>query len=121
MKTHVVKLLVLTLLSLHALPSVHARADTHKAPSSATAKVDLNEASATELVKLPGIGPALAERILASRAKRPFRHTKELRRIKGIGYRKYQKLLPWITVRASKTAQTPRTTPKRLKRRGAKQ
>lgn len=49
------------------------------------APVDLNRATSTELQTLPGIGPALAERILARRRARPFRTVEELLEVKGIG------------------------------------
>lgn len=56
------------------------------APSSPGARVDVNRASAEELQTLPGIGPALAERILQSRARDgPFRTPEDLLRIQGIG------------------------------------
>lgn len=48
--------------------------------------VRLNEADAEELQRLPGIGPALAERIVADRSTRgPFRKLSDLRRVSGIG------------------------------------
>jgi competence ComEA-like helix-hairpin-helix protein len=48
--------------------------------------VDLNRASSKELHTLPGIGPALADRILESRMKDgPFRASDDLLRVPGIG------------------------------------
>lgn len=44
--------------------------------------VDVNNASAAELQTLPGIGPALAPRIIAAR---PFRTIEDLGRVPGIG------------------------------------
>lgn len=49
-------------------------------------RVDLNTASAGTLTTLPGIGPALAERIVGDRAVRgPFYATGDLQRARGIG------------------------------------
>lgn len=48
--------------------------------------LDLNQAGQKELEELPGIGPALAGRILASRSSDgPFRNTEDLMRVPGIG------------------------------------
>jgi competence ComEA-like helix-hairpin-helix protein len=48
--------------------------------------VDLNRAPSEELETLPGIGPALAERIIESRMKDgPFRAADDLLRVPGIG------------------------------------
>lgn len=49
-------------------------------------RVNVNTASADELQTLPGIGPALAGRIIAHRAANgPFRGVDELRKVPGIG------------------------------------
>jgi len=48
----------------------------------AGARVSLNRASTAELEALPGIGPALAARIVAGR---PYHATRDLDRVKGIG------------------------------------
>ena len=49
-------------------------------------RIDPNRASVAELVRLPGIGPALAGRIVADRDQRgPFGSAEGLRRVRGIG------------------------------------
>ncbi len=49
-------------------------------------RIDLNTATVTELVTLPGIGPKTAERIVEFRARRgPFKAVEGLREVKGIG------------------------------------
>ncbi|MEP6686468.1 MAG: helix-hairpin-helix domain-containing protein [Verrucomicrobiota bacterium] len=55
------------------------------------AKLDVNAATADELDHLPGIGAVLAARIIAAR---PFKSADDLRRVKGIGAKKYVKLRP---------------------------
>lgn len=48
--------------------------------------LDINRASVAELMELPGIGPALAERIVGYRLLHgPFRSVEELLEIPGIG------------------------------------
>jgi comEA protein len=64
----------------------------------AAARVNLNTASATELARLPGIGPAKAEAIVEFRAKEPFGKTEDLRKVKGIGDKLFQSLKDQITV-----------------------
>ncbi len=59
----------------------------------ATAKLDINVASLAELESIPGIGPALANRILAAR---PFKTADDLRKVEGIGATRYGKLRPYF-------------------------
>ncbi len=59
--------------------------------------VDLNSAGKEELVLLPEIGPALADRILEYRtASGGFRSKDELLRVKGIGEKKFAKIEPFL-------------------------
>ena len=60
--------------------------------------ININEASAGELQRLPRIGPTLSERILEERGKGRFRSVEELRRVKGIGPKTLDNLRPFITV-----------------------
>jgi len=49
--------------------------------AASTEPVDINRASEPELVRLPGVGPALAARIVAAR---PFANVDDLRRVRGV-------------------------------------
>ncbi|MDY6029756.1 MAG: helix-hairpin-helix domain-containing protein [Acidaminococcaceae bacterium] len=60
--------------------------------------VNINTASMQELESIPGVGPAMAARIINERNKSPFRAVEELTRVKGIGTVKLEKMRPHITV-----------------------
>jgi comEA protein len=56
-------------------------------------RIDVNTAGSAELQLLPGIGPALAERIMQDReANGPFSSVDDLMRVKGIGPRTVARL-----------------------------
>lgn len=61
--------------------------------------VNINTASVHELERLPGIGPALAKRIVEHRALNGrFATIAEVQRVKGIGKKKYEKIKNLILV-----------------------
>jgi len=63
-----------------------------------TAKVNLNTATADELQTLPGIGPAMAQRILTWRAQHGhFDSINQLREVGGIGDTRFAKLENLVT------------------------
>gem|GEM_PF-1579215 len=55
-----------------------------------------NTATLAELQTLPGVGPALSQRIVEARSQRPFRNADDLDRVKGIGPAKLDKLRPHL-------------------------
>ena len=68
------------------------------APASQNEKININTADAAELDKLPGVGPALAARIVEWRKnKGPFADGAELKKVPGIGEAKYLQLKDKIT------------------------
>lgn len=65
----------------------------------ACAALNLNTATKDELVALSGIGPAKAQAILDYRAQHGgFKSVDELKDVKGIGARRFEKLKPELTV-----------------------
>lgn len=63
-------------------------------------RIDLNLATVQELMTLPGIGPALADRIIDDRQNRgPFQSVNDLCRIRGIKAKTIEKLAPFVHVK----------------------
>lgn len=87
--------------SIAAAASAPSAAPTGQQPAPARIDrlINLNTASAAELELLPGIGPAMAERIIAYRDSRgPFRSVNELDRVGGIGSRTIERLRDKVTL-----------------------
>ncbi len=68
------------------------------AKGKAAVRVKLNTATAAELEALPGVGPALAQRITAYRQGRRFSSVDDLLKVKGIGKAKLERLRPLVEV-----------------------
>jgi competence protein ComEA len=61
--------------------------------------LDLNRATEQDFDALPGIGPRLAERIMEYRQSAgAFHSLDELRDVKGIGNKKFERIRPLVTV-----------------------
>jgi DNA uptake protein ComE-like DNA-binding protein len=56
-------------------------------------KIDINTATEKELTTVPGIGHVIAARIIAAR---PFRSADDLRKVSGIGDKKYAQIRPYF-------------------------
>jgi len=67
----------------------------------AAGRVDLNSATAEQLVELPGVGPAKAQAIIEERGKAPFASLEDLERVKGIGPASIAELREHVTVSES--------------------
>ena len=64
-------------------------------------QLDLNRASVGELESLPGIGTVLAQRVIAFRESvGRFQKIEDLRGVKGIGAKKFERLKSYIMVSA---------------------
>jgi competence protein ComEA len=65
-----------------------------------SASIDINSASETELVRLPGIGREYARRIVAYRdGHGRFISVDDLMLVSGIGAKRLEALRPFVTVR----------------------
>ena len=60
--------------------------------------VNINTATIEELDTLPGVGPAIAKRIVEFRSTQPFTKPEDIMLVKGIGKKKFAKLRERITV-----------------------
>lgn len=64
-----------------------------------THRIDLNRASRSELMQVPGVGPQLADRIVAERDGRGrFNRVEDLTGVHGIGDATLNRMRPWVTV-----------------------
>lgn len=74
------------------------------AAPTAAAPLNINTATAAQLETLPGIGPAVAARILEYRQKNGnFKKVEELMNVKGIGEKAFLKIKALVSVAPSKT------------------
>lgn len=72
-----------------------------KGPAAKTRRhlLNLNRAGASELQRLPGVGPGLAAKILAQRRRiGQFRRLEDLREIGGIGEKRLAKIAPHVVL-----------------------
>ena len=80
------------------LPRQRAGVVSQTAPRAARPLVNINAASQGELEKLPGIGRALAARIVAHRVEYgPFRRPEHLMMVRGVSDRRFRALRALIT------------------------
>lgn len=84
-------------------PAPSAISSSSRAPSSSAllpkGKINLNKATAAQLETLPGIGPVLAQRIIAYRGQQGwFRRPEDLLNVSGIGPKTFANLKEYVTV-----------------------
>jgi competence protein ComEA len=82
-----------------APPTAGTAGGSAAAPDPAPASINLNTADAQTLDTLPGIGPALAGRIVADRNQHgPFARLEAVQDVSGIGPTLYERIKPYLTL-----------------------
>jgi DNA uptake protein ComE-like DNA-binding protein len=66
-------------------------------------QLNINTATSSHWQLLPGVGPAIAGRILAHREKRSFSDPLHLLRVKGIGRKTFAKMQPYLSLKGENT------------------
>ena len=62
------------------------------------AQIDINRGQVDDFLRLPGIGQAMARRIIEARNQKPFQTVDELRRVPGIGVKTLEKIRNMVRV-----------------------
>ena len=85
-------------------PDAQESRPTPKPADTAAAPVNLNTATVAQLESLPGIGPAMAQRIVEYRQQSGgFKKLEELMNVRGIGEAAFLKLRGLVTITAPRT------------------
>ena len=64
---------------------------------------DLNQVTADELTSIPTIGPQIARRIIQFRQRiGRFQHIEQLKKVKGIGKKRFEKIRKYVTIAGSR-------------------
>ncbi|MEE8411780.1 MAG: helix-hairpin-helix domain-containing protein [Acidobacteriota bacterium] len=86
-----VALLALVVLTVGMIPPLSAAEENNP--------IDLNRATARELIQLPGVGEVIAKRIVDFREEHgPFKRVEDLMKVKGIGEKSLEKIRPYIRI-----------------------
>ncbi len=67
-------------------------------------RIDLNRATVSELMRLPGVGERRAQAIVAHRSRQPFRRAEDVLAVKGLGAAWFAKVKANVTVGAAPAA-----------------
>ena len=98
--------------ALPAIPLPVASAQSARGRATADDPVYLNQATLSDLHRLPGVGPKRAEAILALRTKLGhFRQVEDLLKVKGIGRSSLRKLRPLVRLDAPPAGSADAATP----------
>jgi competence protein ComEA len=74
-----------------------------RSSASLEGQININTATMAELEALPGVGPAIAERIVSYRKDNPFKARNQIMRVKGIGEKTFAKIKDYLVVEGDTT------------------
>ena len=74
-----------------------------RSSASLEGQININTATMAELEALPGVGPAIAERIVSYRKDNPFKQRNQIMRVKGIGEKTFAKIKDYLVVEGDTT------------------
>lgn len=99
MKSYLSMMVLLVVVALAGLSPVTVLAAENPAATQVTKTIHLNKATAEQLQVLPGVGPALSERIVLYRTENgPFRSVDQLTEVRGVGKATLAKFRNQLTV-----------------------
>ncbi|MDO4384094.1 MAG: ComEA family DNA-binding protein, partial [Eubacteriales bacterium] len=75
-----------------------ASSSTESSGGSTQGKININQASASELTAIPGVGTVIAQRIVEYRNGARFNSIEDIKNVKGIGEATFEKMKGQITV-----------------------
>lgn len=94
---------ITTLLSLSTLAATLLLAGPAAAAPALEGQININSATPEQLELLPGIGPAMAKKIVDYRASKPFQEAAQIMRIKGIGRKTFDRIKPLLVLKGDTT------------------
>jgi competence ComEA-like helix-hairpin-helix protein len=91
-----------------AVKALEAEAEPERPPKKSakdlTGKININTATEDQLMMLPSVGPAKADRIVSWRKKNgAFKRIADIRRVKGFGYKTFKRLEPFLDIKGDTT------------------
>ena len=99
MKCYLSMMVLIAVVAMAGLSPVSVVAAENPAANTVIEAIQLNQATAEELQALPGVGPALSERIVVYRTEHgPFKSLDQLTEVKGVGQAKLAKFREQLTV-----------------------
>lgn len=99
MKSYLLVVVLLAIVGMTGMSPVYVFAAEKPVAQAVIETIHLNKATVEELQALPGVGPALSERIVLYRTEHgPFRSVEQLTEVNGVGQAKLSKLRSQLTV-----------------------